>query len=167
MNFTKFDEALQNLLKLFIIIIVLPFSFQTFSTMDLSWRPPPPAKVGDPESTIDTPALILDMKAAEANLAKLPKIMEAWPNVSVRVHVKAHKTPALAKLQVSNVITSFKCDVSYPNSQISNDFRIFIYLSVTLAPSGLIANPPVCRVGTIPTSREVGKYFVFSHFILV
>ena len=66
----------------------------------MSWRPPPPCKVGDDVSQVDTPALVVDMTALEANLTRLPQIMESWPKVAVRTHVKAHKTPEIARLQV-------------------------------------------------------------------
>ena len=44
--------------------------------------------------------MIVDMDRLEDNLRLLPKMMQQWPSVAARVHVKAHKTPALAALQV-------------------------------------------------------------------
>lgn len=77
--------------------------------MDLSYQPPPPAKVGQKESAIDTPALILDLTAAENNMDNLSQYMMQWPNVAVRTHAKAHKTPALAKLQVEHGAVGVCC----------------------------------------------------------
>ena len=72
------------------------------STLKLNsnWRAPPPCEVGDSLQQVDTPCMIVDMDRLEDNLRLLPKIMQQWPSVAVRVHVKAHKTPALAALQV-------------------------------------------------------------------
>ena len=72
----------------------------TYQMEPKTWRPPPPCQVGDPESAVDTPALILDLDAAETNLATLPEMLKNWPGVVARVHIKAHKTPALAEIQV-------------------------------------------------------------------
>ena len=66
----------------------------------LSWRPPPPCRVGDNSEDVDTPALVVDMDVVDRNLRALSKQMQQYPNVSVRPHVKAHKSPQLAKLQV-------------------------------------------------------------------
>jgi len=66
----------------------------------LSWRPPPPCQVGDNSEDLDTPALVVDMDVVDRNLRALSKQMQQYPNVSVRPHVKAHKCPQLAKLQV-------------------------------------------------------------------
>ncbi|KAK2187931.1 hypothetical protein NP493_149g00004 [Ridgeia piscesae] len=68
----------------------------------LSWRPPPPCQVGDNSEDLDTPALVVDMDVVDRNLRALSKQMQQYPNVSVRPHVKAHKCPQLAKLQVEH-----------------------------------------------------------------
>ncbi len=68
--------------------------------MNSNWRPPAPCQVGDSLREVDTPCMIVDMDVLEENLQLLPRIMQKWPSVAVRVHVKAHKTPALAVLQV-------------------------------------------------------------------
>lgn len=61
----------------------------------------PPAHVGDPVSAIDTPALVLDLPAFEANCQHLVETMTRHhPSVRVRPHTKAHKTPAIAALQL-------------------------------------------------------------------
>ena len=65
-----------------------------------TWKAPPQCQVGDSLQQIDTPCMIVDMDRLEDNLCLLPKMMQQWPLVAVRVHAKAHKTPALATLQV-------------------------------------------------------------------
>ena len=69
-------------------------------TMDSSWRPPPPCRVGDPISSIDTPALIVDLDKMATNLKAMPQSMKKYPGVLVRPHGKAHKCPQVASLQV-------------------------------------------------------------------
>ena len=68
--------------------------------MDLSWRPPVPAIVGDSVTDVQTPALLIDMANFEYNLNQMAKSMQKYPAVAVRPHAKAHKCPAVAKLQV-------------------------------------------------------------------
>ena len=65
-------------------------------------RPPvlladrPPARAGDPVHAIETPALIVDLDAFDANCDRLATRAAAWPHVRLRPHAKAHKTPQLA-----------------------------------------------------------------------
>ncbi|GBF95163.1 hypothetical protein Rsub_07876 [Raphidocelis subcapitata] len=60
----------------------------------------PPARVGDPISAVDTPALIFDLDVFEANCARMRQSMAAFPGVSIRPHAKAHKCPEVAALQL-------------------------------------------------------------------
>ena len=77
-----------------------------------TWRHPPPCQVGDTVEDIDTPALVVDLDKLEKNLRFMAEYMEAFPDVLWRTHSKAHKCPALAKLQVS-VVTSVRPWLSY------------------------------------------------------
>ncbi|WP_241131230.1 DSD1 family PLP-dependent enzyme [Achromobacter xylosoxidans] len=61
---------------------------------------PPPAQVGDPLASVDTPSLVLDLAAFEANL----RAMQAWADrheVALRPHAKAHKCPEIARRQLA------------------------------------------------------------------
>ncbi len=58
----------------------------------------PPASVGQRLEEVDTPALVLDLDALEANLATLQDC--AGDRVRVRPHAKTHKSADLAKLQL-------------------------------------------------------------------
>lgn len=62
--------------------------------------PPPPARAGDPTDAVDTPALLVDLDALERNLARVHGVLAA-AGKRLRVHGKAHRTPALAALQVA------------------------------------------------------------------
>jgi D-serine deaminase-like pyridoxal phosphate-dependent protein len=59
-----------------------------------------PARAGDELAAIDTPALLLDLDAFEANLARLHG--ELVPSgIAVRAHGKAHKCPELGRRQIA------------------------------------------------------------------
>lgn len=59
-----------------------------------------PAAVGDVLADVDTPALLIDLDAFEDNLARVhARILQA--GLLVRPHGKAHKTPAIAHLQLA------------------------------------------------------------------
>ena len=66
---------------------------------------PPPAKVGDViHNDVDTPALCIDLDIFEKNCDALADRMLPFAGkVSVRPHVKAHKSPDLAKLQMVRI----------------------------------------------------------------
>ena len=59
-----------------------------------------PAAVGDALAAIDTPALVLDLEAFEANLAALGDSLRGR-KVRVRPHAKTHKSVDIAKRQIA------------------------------------------------------------------
>jgi D-serine deaminase-like pyridoxal phosphate-dependent protein len=61
---------------------------------------PPPARIGDLVSAVDTPALLLDLDAFEHNLRKLPETLAGRP-VTIRPHAKSHKCPQIALRQIA------------------------------------------------------------------
>ncbi len=60
---------------------------------------PPPAQPGMREDEIDTPALILDLDAFEANLDRMAALL-APTGAKLRAHAKTHKSPVIARLQM-------------------------------------------------------------------
>ena len=68
----------------------------------------PPAEVGQRLDEVDTPALILDLDAFEANLATLDKSL-AGRKVRVRPHAKMHKSPEVAKRQIARGAVGVCC----------------------------------------------------------
>ena len=60
----------------------------------------PPASVGQRLDEVDTPALVVELDAFEANLASLQKAV-AGKGVRVRAHAKTHKCPEIAKRQLA------------------------------------------------------------------
>jgi D-serine deaminase-like pyridoxal phosphate-dependent protein len=59
-----------------------------------------PARVGQREDEIDTPALLLDLDAFEYNLDRMAQLV-AGTSVRLRPHAKAHKSPVIAHLQAA------------------------------------------------------------------
>ena len=60
----------------------------------------PPARVGDAVDAIDTPALVLELDAFEASLARMADFVRG-SRVRLRPHAKSHKCPEIAKRQVA------------------------------------------------------------------
>jgi len=63
-------------------------------------RPGCPAEVGMAVDEVDTPALVIDLDAFEANLHRLAKAVEG-SGVRLRPHGKTHKSVDIAKRQIS------------------------------------------------------------------
>jgi D-serine deaminase-like pyridoxal phosphate-dependent protein len=60
----------------------------------------PPAQPGQPLVEVDTPALILDLDAFEANIRRLGEAL-AGRKIRVRGHAKTHKCPEIALRQIA------------------------------------------------------------------
>lgn len=61
---------------------------------------PPPARIGDPLEAVDTPALLVDLEAFEANLERMAAAARRF-GVRLRPHAKTHKSPAVALRQAA------------------------------------------------------------------
>jgi len=68
---------------------------------------PAPARIGDPLSEIDTPALIVDLDAFERNIARMAAKVSAMrasggnASLQLRPHAKTHKSPDIAARQIA------------------------------------------------------------------
>ncbi|NML99081.1 DSD1 family PLP-dependent enzyme [Paraburkholderia sp. RP-4-7] len=69
---------------------------------------PPAASPGNPITTIDTPALLLDADAFERNLDVMQARADA-AGVALRPHAKAHKCPAIALAQIQRGAVGICC----------------------------------------------------------
>ena len=65
-----------------------------------------PCHVGDTVTEIETPALVVCLKRLEENLHQMTVAMSNYPNVTFRPHVKAHKCPVIARMQVSDSLSN-------------------------------------------------------------
>ena len=61
---------------------------------------PPPARPGMPLDEVDTPALVIDLEAFEANLDSMAAALDGT-GVRLRAHAKTHKSPVIANLQIA------------------------------------------------------------------
>jgi 3-hydroxy-D-aspartate aldolase len=61
---------------------------------------PPPAQPGMREDEIDTPVLVIDLDAFEANLDRMAALL-APTGTRLRAHAKTHKSPVIARLQMA------------------------------------------------------------------
>ncbi|MBK1662665.1 DSD1 family PLP-dependent enzyme [Paracraurococcus ruber] len=61
---------------------------------------PPPAEPGMMEEEVDTPALLLDLDAFEANLDAMAALL-APTGAKLRAHAKTHKSAVIARLQLA------------------------------------------------------------------
>jgi 3-hydroxy-D-aspartate aldolase len=61
---------------------------------------PPPARIGMAEQDVDTPALLIDLDAFEANLDTMAGLL-AQAGVKLRAHAKTHKSPVIAHRQIA------------------------------------------------------------------
>jgi D-serine deaminase-like pyridoxal phosphate-dependent protein len=62
---------------------------------------PAPAVPGAPEDEIDTPALLIDLEAFEANLATMQTLLEGT-GAKLRAHAKTHKSAVVARRQAAH-----------------------------------------------------------------
>jgi 3-hydroxy-D-aspartate aldolase len=61
---------------------------------------PPPAEIGDDMRDVDTPALMIDLDAFEANIAHMAKTVSDF-GMRLRAHSKTHKCPEIARRQIA------------------------------------------------------------------
>jgi D-serine deaminase-like pyridoxal phosphate-dependent protein len=69
---------------------------------------PPPATIGMPLADVDTPALLVELDAFEANLRLMQQATANLP-VQVRSHAKTHKCPAIALAQIAHGAVGVCC----------------------------------------------------------
>jgi D-serine deaminase-like pyridoxal phosphate-dependent protein len=69
---------------------------------------PPYELIGAPVGDLPTPALLLDLDAAERNIGQMARAFDRFP-ATLRPHVKAHKCAELARLQLAAGATGITC----------------------------------------------------------
>jgi D-serine deaminase-like pyridoxal phosphate-dependent protein len=72
-----------------------------------AWRRPHP-RPGELKTDLDTPALLLDMDAVEANIARMAQWF-ADKQCKLRPHAKTHKLPLIAKKQIEAGAIGITC----------------------------------------------------------
>jgi D-serine deaminase-like pyridoxal phosphate-dependent protein len=61
-----------------------------------------------PDQVIDTPALVVDETIMHTNIAEMAAMAKSF-GVNLRPHIKTHKTPEIAKLQIANGAVGLTC----------------------------------------------------------
>ena len=64
--------------------------------------------IGQPVEAIDTPALVIDLDVVEDNIARIHRLTEE-AGLQMRPHIKSHKTPELAQMQVRAGAVGITC----------------------------------------------------------
>ena len=109
----------------------------------------PPASVGMSVSTIDTPALLIDMEAFEQNLAAVhQRVRDA--GVALRAHAKAHKSVHIARLQMLAGASGLCC-------QKASEAQVFIEAGIrnVLITNQVVGQGKVERVARLATMAEI------------
>jgi D-serine deaminase-like pyridoxal phosphate-dependent protein len=81
------------------------------------------AQIGDPISSVDTPALVLDLDAFERNLKRMADAVKGR-NVRLRPHAKSHKCPEIALRQIKLGAVGICC-------QKVSEAAVFVQAGVT------------------------------------
>jgi D-serine deaminase-like pyridoxal phosphate-dependent protein len=99
--------------------------------------PRPPLSAGDPVSVIDTPALIVELDALEANIARMAHYAEAH-GIRLRPHFKTHKCVEIARRQIAAGAVGLCCQkVSEAEVLVSGGIRDVLVTNQVLAPAKL------------------------------
>ena len=99
--------------------------------------PRPPLSAGDPASAIDTPALIVELDALEANIAGMARYAQAH-GVRLRPHFKTHKCVEIARRQIAAGAVGLCCQkVSEAEVLVSGGIQDILVTNQVLAPAKL------------------------------
>lgn len=109
----------------------------------------PPAAVGQRLDEVDTPALVLDLDAFEANLAALNQAVGG--RVRVRAHAKTHKCPEIAKRQVAAGAVGVCCQkVSEAEALVEGGVQD------VLVSNEIVGAPKIARLVELSKRARVG-----------
>ena len=109
-----------------------------------------PASVGDAISAIDTPALVIDLDAFEYNLRMVHGRVKA-AKVALRAHGKAHKCPAIARIQVAAGAQGVCC-------QKASEAQVFVEAGITdvLITNEIVGVSKAERVARLAGQARIG-----------
>lgn len=110
----------------------------------------PPAAGGIPVADIDTPSLLIDLDALEANIATVhQRVIGA--GLHVRAHGKAHKCPAIAHRQLAAGALGICC-------QKASEAEVFADAGITdiLITNQLVGRPKVERAALLAHRVKLG-----------
>ncbi len=110
----------------------------------------PPARAGDQLVQVDTPALLLDLDAFEANLAAVHRAV-ARAGLALRAHGKAHKCVEIARRQVAAGAVGVCC-------QKVGEAEVFVAGGIrdVLVSNQVIGASKLARLARLSRSARVG-----------
>ena len=113
-------------------------------------RPAPPAEPGDPLEAVDTPALLLDLDAFEANLHAVHDFVAAHGG-RVRAHGKAHKCPEIARRQVAAGAVGLCC-------QKVGEAEVFVRAGIrdVLVSNVIVGESKARRLAALARAARIG-----------
>lgn len=109
-----------------------------------------PAVVGDMLADVDTPALLIDLDAFEDNLARVhARIVQA--GLRIRPHGKAHKTPAIAHLQLAAGAQGICC-------QKVSEAEVFVRAGINdvLITNQIVGTRKAARLALLAAQAQIG-----------
>jgi D-serine deaminase-like pyridoxal phosphate-dependent protein len=111
---------------------------------------PPPAVVGMAVADVDTPALLLDLDAFEANLSAMTASL-AGTGVRLRPHGKSHKCPEIARRQVAAGAVGVCC-------QKASEAEAFVHAGIAdvLVANEVVGEAKLRRLARLAKQATVG-----------
>ncbi len=88
--------------------------------------------------TIDTPAAIIDMAIVKRNLARAQSHVEAR-NLAMRPHIKTHKLPLFAKMQIELGATGITCQKLSEAEVMADNGLVDILITYNIIGAGKLA----------------------------
>ncbi|MEP7061350.1 MAG: DSD1 family PLP-dependent enzyme [Betaproteobacteria bacterium] len=110
----------------------------------------PPAKDGDRAQDVETPALMVDLDALEANLDRMAGAVRAH-GLRLRPHAKSHKCPAIAAMQVARGAVGICC-------QKTDEAAAFVEAGIAdvLVTNEVIAPSKLARLALLARRARIG-----------
>jgi len=109
-----------------------------------------PARLGSPVSTIETPALVLDIDAFERNLDLMANAVRG-SGLALRPHAKSHKCPDIAKAQIARGAVGICC-------QKVDEAAAFVAAGIAnvLVTNEIVAPAKIARLAALARAATVG-----------
>ncbi|KAK7476367.1 hypothetical protein BaRGS_00032367 [Batillaria attramentaria] len=112
---------------------------------------PKPCRVGDTLADIETPALVVCLNKLEENIRKMKTVMANYPGVVCRPHVKTHKSPDIARLQMKEGGAVGVCCQTLTEAEA----MVFGGVSDILITNQIIGKPKLRRVASLTKQAKV------------
>jgi len=109
-----------------------------------------PARIGDPLSAVETPALVVDLDAFEHNLDLMANAVHG-SGLALRPHAKSHKCPDIAKAQVARGAVGICC-------QKVDEAAAFVAAGIAdvLVTNEVVAPSKIARLAALAKSATIG-----------